>query len=114
MAKQNLEYESGKAQKMSYIHRESMAGGKVYFTVKSVANDDSATDTTAVLKKDITSFTIGNTTAEWTLSDADMNLEPAKYYYDIVYENSASQSEPASFYGDFKIVKRVTNRNTAA
>ena len=114
MPKQDITYESGKAQDMTYIHREAMTGGTVYFTVKSVANDDSPTDTTAVIKKDITSFTDNDTTASWTLSDADMNLDPGKYYYDIVYEDSNSESEPAAFYGTFKIEKRVTNRNTAA
>lgn len=113
MAKQNVEYESGKAQNMSYVHRESMAGGKVYFTVKAVENDADNTDSSALIKKDITSFTVGDTTASWVLSDADMNLPPNDYYYDIVYENAASKSEPASFYGKFKVVKRVTNRNTA-
>ena len=113
MAKQNLEYESGKAQDMSYVHREAMTGGKVYFTVKDVENDADNIDTTALIKKDITSFTISDTTASWTLSDADMNLPPNDYYYDIVYENSSSKSEPAAFYGKFKVSKRVTNRNTA-
>lgn len=113
MGRQNVEYESGKAQEMSYVHREAMTGGKVYFTVKEVENDNNDTDTTARITKEITSFTNSDTTASWTLTDADMNLPQGDYYYDIVYENSLSRSEPAAFYGRFKVPKRVTNRNTA-
>lgn len=111
MPKQNLELERGKTYEMSYVHPSSMAGGTVYFTVKSADFDTDADDSDALIKKDVTSFTSGNTVASWTLADADTYITPGKYKYDIVYENASGESLPASWYGDVKVVGRPTNRN---
>lgn len=111
MPKQNIELERGKTYDMSYTHPSSMAGGTVYFTIKSAEFDNDATDSNALVTKTITSFVNDSLTAEWTLTDEDMYKEPGKYYYDVVYEDSAGESLPASWYGQAKIVGRPTNRN---
>lgn len=109
--KQNIELEKGKTYNMSYVHPVAMTGGTVYFTVKSVKYDDSATDSTAVIQKNITSFSVGDTTASWTLADSDTNITPGKYYYDIVYEALGGESLPAPWYGEIKVTGHPTNRN---
>jgi hypothetical protein len=112
MPKQKLEIERGKTYNMSYTHPTSMAGGTVYFTVKSAEYDTDATDASAAIPpKNITSFTNGNLTASWTLTDEDTYITPGKYYYDIVFENSAGESLPASWWGEVKVTGRPTNRN---
>lgn len=111
MPKQNLEIEGGKTYEMSYTHPVAMTGGTVYFTVKTAEYDSDADDSDATITKDITSFTVGDTKASWTLTDEDTYKDPGKYNYDIVFEDSDGKSLPASWYGQFKIVRRPTNRN---
>lgn len=111
MGKQDLELERGKTYDMSYTHPESMAGGTVYFTLKSDEYDTDADDSDALITKNITSFTLGNTKAEWTLTDANTYITPGKYHYDIVFEDSTGESLPASWYGRVEITGRPTNRN---
>lgn len=112
MPKQNLELERGKSYDMSYTHPSSMAGGTLFFTLKPVAYDSDATDTAATVKKDVTSFTVSNTKASWTLSDSDTYIDPTvKYHYDIVFADATGKSLPASWYGDVKITAHPTNRN---
>lgn len=112
MGKQDLELERGKTYDMSYTHPEAMTGGTVYFTLKSTKYDTDADDSDAPITKTVTSFTSGNTVASWTLTDEDTYIDPGKYYYDIVFEDSTGESLPASWYGQVKIVGRPTNRNS--
>jgi hypothetical protein len=111
MPKQNLELEAGKTYDMSYTHPTAMTGGTVYFTVKAAEYDSDDDDSDAPIAKDVTSFTLEGTKAEWTLTDSDTYLTPGKYYYDIVFEDSTGETLPASWWGQVKIVKRSTNRN---
>lgn len=111
MAKQNLTLYRGTAYNMSYTHTEDMTGGTVYFTVKTEEYDDDATDANATPKKTITSFTNSGRTASWTLTDADMYLEPETYYYDIVFEPANKLALPPIFIGTFTVLPHPTNRN---
>lgn len=116
MAKQDLTVYRGTAYNMTYTHVEAMTGGTVYFTVKSATSDDDATDAQAMPKKTVTVFTLdadGNTDqkAVWSVTDADMYIEPGTYHYDIVYEGSDGESFPPIFEGKFKVLPHPTNRN---
>jgi hypothetical protein len=112
VGKQNIEIERGKTYDMSYVHPTAMTGGTVYFTVKPTEFDTDQDDSDATIQKTITSFTVTDTTASWQLTDADTYKTPGKYFYDIVFEDASSETLPASWYGQLKIVPRVTNRNT--
>lgn len=61
-----------------------LTGATVRFTVKSVESDTSSDDSTALIKKDVTSHTdptAGQT--EISLSPTDTQVDPGDYYYDI-------------------------------
>ena len=111
MPKQNIELERGKTYDMSYTHPTAMTGGTVYFTMKITESDTDADDSDALIAKDITSFTLSDTKASWTLTDEDMYVDATKAFYDIVFEDSNGESLPASWWGQVKIVGRPTNRN---
>ena len=111
MAGNNLQVYRGVTYDMNYTHPSSMTGGTLYFTVKSSTYDSDATDTDAKIKKDITSFTNNGTYAAWTLDDADMYIDPGKYYYGIVFEDSSGQALPPIFTGKFDVLPHTTNRN---
>jgi hypothetical protein len=119
VAKQNLELFRATTYEMSYTHTASMTGGTVYYTVKTVEWDSDATDTTATIKKTITSFssaTVGGVTvagakASWTLTDTDMYIEPKTYFYSLIYEDASGKSLPPIFTGKFKVDPHTTNRN---
>ena len=111
MAIQNLEIKRNTTYEMSYTHTAAMTGGTVYFTVKSVEFDTDAADTSALILKTVTSFTLGNTLASWTLTDADTYITPGKYFYDIVYEEASGKSLPPIFEGKFKVAGHPTNRS---
>lgn len=70
---------------------ETLVGATVRFTVKTVEWDDSMTDATAVVQKNITD---GNSSGEATITvdpaDTD-TLEPGKYYYDIKVEEAGGE-----------------------
>lgn len=61
----------------------SLVGATVRFTMKSTQYDDTADDSTAAVKKDLTNGTADGTITI-TLAPSDTaTLEPGKYYYDI-------------------------------
>lgn len=119
MAKQNLELWRNTTYEMSYTHTEAMTGFTVYFTVKTAEFDTDEPDTAATIKKTITSFTnatvngvlVTNAKASWTLSDADMYITPATYFYDLIVEDASGASLPPIFEGKFKVSGHATNRN---
>lgn len=66
----------------------TLVGGTVRFTMKEAEYDTDATDTTALISKDITS---GNSSGEATITinpSDTATLEPGTYYYDIKVEES--------------------------
>lgn len=86
-----------------------LTGATVYFTVKS-APDDDATDTTALIKKDVTSHidaTNGQTLI--ALSATDTNIAAGKYGYDIKLK-LADNSQTTVDEGIFTIKPVFTNR----
>lgn len=113
MANQNLTVYRGTTYDMSYVHPVAMTGGTVYFTVKPEEYDTDADDSDATPKKTITSFTESNTKASWTLTEADLYIEPGDYFYDIIYQDVAGASSPPIFQGKFKVLPHPTNRNVS-
>lgn len=86
-----------------------LTGATVYFTVKTQPDDDAA-DTTAVIKKDITSHidaTNGQTRIELTPSDTD--IEPDKYQYDIKLKKASGEQVTVDL-GTFVVKPAITNR----
>ena len=61
----------------------SLSGGTVRFTMKTVEHDDSTSDATASVVKNVTDGTVDGL-AEIELVPADTaTLTPGKYYYDV-------------------------------
>lgn len=84
----NLKINRGTTYTITYTYQvngvaTTLVGATVRFTMKSTEYDTDATDTTAVVKKNITT---GNSSgvATITLNPSDTaTLTPGKYYYDI-------------------------------
>ena len=65
-----------------------LTGGKVFFTAN--ASSEPTDDTSAVIEKDITSFSSPTSgVATITLSSTDTNITPGKYYYDCQFVSSS-------------------------
>lgn len=90
----------------------NITGCKVYFTMKK-RPDDSADDSTAVIKKDITSHTNptgGETTIDLARADTE-NLEARKYYYDIQIKDTNDKIS-SSRYGIIEVIEDISNRTS--
>ncbi len=111
MAKQTLPIYRNTTYNCNFNHIEDMTGGTLYFTIKEDEYDTDATDASALLKKNVTTFTNGGLTATFKLTDADTYIEPGTYYYDIVYANAAGESAPPIFNGKCIIKPHPTNRD---
>lgn len=86
-----------------------LTGATVYFTVKTAA-DTNSTDTTAVIKKDVTSHTdptAGET--QISLLPADTDVTPAKYFYDIKLKTASGQQQTVAV-GNCEVKTAYTNR----
>lgn len=108
----------GTTYEFSYAHTDSagaavsLVGCTIYFTVKSAEFDSDATDAAAAIKKTISSH--DNAAAglsSWRINDADTYIEPGKYHFDVVVEDSNGRSLPPSLIGDFIVKGKPTNRN---
>ncbi len=92
----------------------TLVGKTLYFTVKPDVFDDDAADTTALIQKTILP---GDHTdaaggiSGFTLDDTDTYVEPGKYHFDFIVEDSTGLAEPPSVYGDFIIKGHPSNRN---
>lgn len=87
----------------------NLTGATVYFTVKEEA-DDVASDTTALIKKDVTSHTDpthGITTV--VLTPTDTNVTPGKYGYDIKLKKASGEQTTIKV-GKCNILSAFTNR----
>lgn len=80
---------------MEYEHIKNgeaatLVGATIRFTVKEDKFDDSADDSTAIVKKDVTVHTDGAAgLSEIVLDPVDTSdAEPGKYWYDIVVEEA--------------------------
>lgn len=71
----------------------TLSGATVYFTVKAGSYSASATDTDALIKKDITSHTNaaqGQTSID--LTNADTNIRPSSsYHYDVKVKETSGK-----------------------
>ena len=90
----------------------SIVGATIYFTVKSVLSDTDAADATAVISKNVTSFSNGaGGIAVITLTNTDTYQLPATYFYDIKIKKA-----DGTIYllqeGSFIIQGSPTNRTT--
>jgi hypothetical protein len=86
-----------------------LTGATVYFTLKSDYDDD-ATDSTALISKDVTVHT--NPTAGETaviLTPTDTNITPGNYYYDVKLEKASGEQQTIQI-GRCKVLPAVTNR----
>lgn len=111
MATENLTLSRNSTYDMTYTHVEAMTGGTLRFTLKPVLYDTDADDSDATIKKDVTSFSNGDLTASWTLTDANLYVTPGKnYHYDIVFEDSSGEATPPIFEGKVTITGHPTNR----
>lgn len=86
-----------------------LTGATVYFTVKSAADTD-ATDTSALIKKDITSHTDAiNGATEIVLTPTDTDITVGKYKYDIKLKKADGQQTTTQV-GEFIVKEAITNR----
>ncbi len=97
---------------------QTLVGHTVYFTVKDVEFDSDITDTTAKIQKTVTTHVdlLGVPSADagitsFTLSDADTQIEPGDYYFDVIVADSAGKSLPPSLIGTFTVIPKPTNRS---
>ena len=83
-----------------------LTGGTGYFTVN--ADDDPATDSTAIIQKTTTSFTDA-TAGEHTfnLTHSDTDITPGDYWYDAQFVDSAG-SYLSSYRGEFSVQSDIT------
>jgi hypothetical protein len=118
MAANKLELYRGVTYDFRYNHTDTagapvpLTSCTVYFTVKTAKFDTDTTDSTAAIKKTVTSHidAAGGITS-WTLNDADMEITPGKYYYGVIVENAAGLSAPPSLLGELIVLPQTTNRN---
>ena len=86
-----------------------LTGATVYFTVKSAADSDT-TDSSALIKKDITSHTDAvNGLTEIALLPADTDIAVGKYKYDIKLKKADGQQTTTQV-GEFIVKEAITNR----
>jgi len=86
-----------------------LTGATVYFTVKTAADND-ATDSTTLIKKDITSHTDAiNGSTEIVLTPTDTDIAVGKYKYDIKLKK-ADGSQVTTQVGDFIVKEVMSNR----
>lgn len=109
----------GTSYPVTYNHTDStgpvsLVGATVYFTVKSDVYDSDAADTSALIKKTITTHTnaAGGITG-WQLSDVDTYIEPGKYHFAVLVETPDGRTEPPSIYGDFVVKGQPSNRQVS-
>lgn len=112
-----LKINRGTTYKLGYTHshdneRVSLEGAIVRFTVKSSEFDASQDDSTAVIKKDITTGTADGYAEIVILPEDTATLDPEKeYYYDIrVDENSDGTEVYKMDEGTIELDGSPTNR----
>lgn len=87
-----------------------LTGATIYFTVKA-SSDESTDDSTAIIKKDVTSHT--DPTQGVTsigLTPTDTNVQPGSYIYDIKLKKATGEQTTIQ-YGKCVIDPVVTNRS---
>ena len=90
----------------------NITGYTVYFTVKKKPDADED-DSTAVLKKEVTSHTDptnGITNIEIAKADTE-DVEPRRYFYDLQLKDGSGKIS-SSKYGVLEIIPDITNRTS--
>lgn len=115
MAKWTIKQRNDVSRELNFTDKEgnpiNLTGATVYFTVKSAYDADN-TDTSAVIKKDITSHTsptAGLTTL--TLSETDTDIAAGKYICDFKLK-TASGAE-TNYDTIEMVVKQVVTRRSS-
>jgi len=124
-----IEIYRGTATPVIYNHTDSsgapvpLTNKTLYFTVKAEKHDSSVDDSTAIIKKTITShtgtiegYTLNAATgvSGFYLTDSDTYKDPGKYYYVfLVEDNTTFRTEPPSVFGTFTILANQSNRQVA-
>lgn len=92
----------------------ALTGKTLYFTVKADKYDTSTDDSTALIKKTVTSHSnAAGGVSGFTLTDADTYIEPGKYYFTfLVEDNTTHYSDPPTVTGTFTVLPQQTNRQT--
>lgn len=89
---------------------DGMTAAEALFTVKEDRYDDSATDTTAIIKKDVT-LAANAGTIEIDNGDVADTVEPGNYYYSIHIRMDNNDVYPFAE-GRFVLKADPTNRET--
>lgn len=113
-----IEVYRGTTYNFEYNHTDSsgaavpLTGNTLYFTVKADKYDSDAADTSALIQKTVTSHSdeAAGVTG-FTLDDSDTQIDPGKYYFDVVVEDASGHAEPPSLIGTFTVLSKTTNRN---
>lgn len=121
-----IEVYRGTSYPVVYNHTDStgapvaLTGKTLMFTVKAEKYDTSADDTTALIKKTITSHsgTVGTYTLSdvlgvsgFVLTDADTYIEPGKYFFTFLIEdNTTKYTDPPTVMGTFTVLANQGNR----
>jgi hypothetical protein len=116
-----IEVYRGTSYPVIYNHTDSsgtavaLTGKTLYFTVKADKYDTSADDSTALIKKTVTSHTnAAGGVSGFTLADTDTYIEPGKYYFSFMVEdNTTHLTEPPSVMGVFTVLPNQTNRQVS-
>lgn len=89
---------------------DGLTAAEALFTVKEDKYDDSTTDTTAIIKKDVM-LTANVGTIEIENTDVADTVEPGNYYYSIHIRMSNNDVYPFAA-GKFVLKADTTNRET--
>lgn len=89
---------------------DGLTATEALFTVKADKYDSSATDATAVIKKDV-ALSSNSGTIEIENTDVADTVEPGAYFYSIYIRMDNNDVYPFAN-GKFKIVATPTNRET--
>lgn len=110
----NLTYYRGTEFTITHIYQvngvDATTGEKLLFTIKSVPNDSSATDSTAIFQLDVPMSGATNVITIPASAIPD-TVPPGLYYYDIKILDSVSGLILGAT-GNFNIVATPTNRLT--
>lgn len=90
---------------------ETLVGATVRFTIKTSEYDDSSTDSTAVVLKNITNGTSGGLATISIGPEDTATLTPGKYFYDIKVEEAGGSLYKCDE-GTIKLDGSPTNRLT--
>lgn len=109
-----ITYDRGTTYTLTHIYQKngvnSSDGVTLFFTVKSVDNDTDATDSTAILQKNV-SMSGATNTITILPTDIPVTQEEGKYFYDLKVKESETVTYKVDE-GTFVLNASPTNRNS--